>query len=156
MNDQNENNKYSNILIIVIIAIVILLAIYLVFFRPMTTNDEIQNENINNTLTNSNGTVKDEIEIADANTKELYERVKKGVTLNGKLIEIPKTYMDKITKKVTGAGYKITDETKKTISSKLDEIENILRSEGKEDIKDLSNDSKEKIKRIYNEIDKML
>lgn len=159
MNNKDENNKYSNIIIIVIIAIVILLAIYLLFFRPMTNaedNTTDQTNSISHNLTNSNGDIKDEIEIADANTKELYERVKNGITLNGKLIEVPKTYMDKITKKVTAEGYKITDDTKKTISSKLDEIESIIKNEGKDDINDLSNDSKEKIKEIYNEIDKML
>lgn len=155
MNEQNDkNNKYSNIIVIIILAIVILLALYLIFFKSMSNNTPSTNSN--SAQNSAENTVKDSIEITDANTKELYERVKKGITLNGKLIEVPKTYMDKITKKITATGYKITDDTKKVISGKLDEIENILKSEGKTDINDLSNESKEKIKVIYNDIDKML
>ena len=152
MNEQNDKDtKYSNIIVIIILVIVVLLALYLIFFKP--TQNNTQNNNTQNSAENM---VKDTIEIADANAKELYERVKKGITLNGKLIEVPKTYMDKITKKVTATGYKITDDTKKAISDKLDEIENILKSEGKTDINELSSESKEKIKGIYNDIDKML
>lgn len=152
MNEQNDKDtKYSNIIVIIILVIVVLLALYLIFFKP--TQNNTQNNNTQNSAENM---VKDTIEIADANAKELYERVKKGITLNGKLIEVPKTYMDKITKKVTATGYKITDDTKKAISGKLDEIENILKSEGKTDINELSSESKEKIKGIYNDIDKML
>lgn len=155
MSEQNDKDtKYSNIIVIIILVIVVLLALYLIFFKPMQNNTP--NNNMNNTQNSAENMVKDTVEIADANAKELYERVKKGITLNGKLIEVPKTYMDKITKKVTATGYKITDDTKKAISAKLDEIENILRSEGKTDINELSSESKEKIKGIYNDIDKML
>lgn len=155
MNEQNDKDtKYSNIIVIIILVIVVLLSLYLIFFKPMQNNTP--NTNMNNTQNSAKNMVKDTVEIADANTKELYERVKKGITLNGKLIEVPKTYMDKITKKVTATGYKITDDTKKAISAKLDEIESILKSEGKTDINELSSESKEKIKGIYNDIDKML
>lgn len=158
----NENNKKDNnvgkIIAIILISILALIALYMLFFNNMDNNTTNDNTDVNiyNSANQITDSAKNTIEIADANAKELYERVKKGITLDGKLIEVPANYMKNITEKVTATGYKITDDTKTAINNKLDEIENIIRGEGKTDINKLSVESQNKIQNIAKEIEAML
>ncbi len=155
MSENNGDN--SSKVVIWIIGIILVIVIILIFFMGNNndSNDDI-NTNIYQSTSQNDNVLEDTINIVDANTKELYERVKNGITIDGKLIEVPAEYMKKITTKITAEGYKITDETKTAINSKLDEIENIIKSEGKTDIKELSDDSKTKIKNIAKDIEDML
>ncbi len=154
---ENNGDNSSKVVIWIILGIIFVIAIILIFFRG---NNDDNNNDINTNIyqsTNQNDNVlEDTINIVDTNTKELYERVKNGITMDGKLIEVPAEYMKKITTKITAEGYKITDETKTAINSKLDEIENIIKSEGKTDIKELSESSQTKIKNIAKDIEDML
>lgn len=156
MNDNNENNgNGSKIFIIIIIAVLILLAIWFIFFRG-DNNNNTTTPNIYQATNEFGNAVGNTVNIVDENAKMLYDRVKKGITLDGKLIEVPASYMKKITDKVSAKGYKMTADTKKAIDSKLDEIEATIRSEGKTDIKDLSKESQDKIKGIAKDIENML
>ena len=153
----NKRNGSSSGYIILVIAVILILAICAMIFGKNDMNND------NNTTTNiyepnAQGTnvVEDTINIVDENAKELYDRVAKGITLDGKLIEVPADYMKKITNKITATGYKMTDETKTAINNKLDEVENIVRGEGKNDIKDFSEDSQNKLKSIAKDIEDML
>ena len=135
MSENNENEKdTSKIVIWIILGILLIIAIFLIFFKGNNNNDNLST-NIYQSTNQTDNVIDDTINIVDANTKELYERVKEGITINGKLIEVPSSYMKKITDKITTEGYKITDETKTAVNNKLDEIETILKTEGKTDIK---------------------
>ena len=156
MSENNENEKdTSNIVIWIILGILLIIAIFLIFFKGNNNNDNLST-NIYQSTNQTDNVIDDTINIVDANTKELYERVKEGITINGKLIEVPSSYMKKITDKITTEGYKITDETKTAVNNKLDEIETILKTEGKTDIKELSDESQSKIKNIAKDIEDML
>ena len=156
MSENNENEKdTSKIVIWIILGILLIVAIFLIFFKGNNNNDNLST-NIYQSTKQTDKVIDDTINIVDANTKELYERVKAGMTINGKLIEVPSSYMKKITDKITTEGYKITDETKTAVNNKLDEIETILKTEGKTDIKELSNESQSKIKNIAKDIEDML
>ena len=154
----NKRNGNALVYIIIVIAVILILAICAMIFGGDNTNDDLTStpDSFNNSMQEGSNAIKNTIEIADANAKELYDRVTKGITLDGKLIEVPANYMKKITDKITKTGYKMADETKTAISSKLDEVESIIRSEGKSDIKELSSDSQEKIKTIAKDIEDML
>ncbi len=159
---ENKNGN-TNIFLIIITIIVVIIAIYFIFFNnnmPGNLENNNGNNSVSNTVDNvANSTkdiVSDTVNIVDENAKSLYNRVKTGITIDGKVIEVPANYIKKITNKVTKEGYKMTDETKNAINSKLDEIENIVRSEGKTDIKDLSDSSQSKIKSIASDIENML
>ena len=156
MNNENKNEDNKNvslIILIIVLALVAFAAIYFIFC-PMSPSDVKDDSMVG--IYSSTDSSENVIEIADANTKELYDRVKKGITIDGKLIEVPAKYMKDITDKITAKGYKITNDTKEKITSKLDEIENTLKSEGKTDINELSSESKDKINGLYNDIKGML
>lgn len=157
MSENNESNgNGSKIFIIIIIAALILLALWFIFFRDNNKDNTPATPNIYQSANQVGNAVGDTVNIVDENAKALYNRVKNGITLNGKLIEVPASYMKKITDKVSAAGYKMTDDTRRVIDAKLDDIESTLRNEGKSDIKDLSKESQDKIKNIASEIEKML
>ena len=84
-NNNNNNNEHSTCKTIAIILICIfsLIALYMIFFNnmDMNTNDDM-NVNIYNSANQITDSVKDTVQIADENAKELYERVKKGITLD--------------------------------------------------------------------------
>lgn len=159
-----------NVFLIILTIIIVILAIYFIFLNNNATINNTANNaanGIQNTVDNVTDTAKDvtnaaidtvtdTVNIVDENAKALYDRVKKGITINGKLIEVPGSYMKRITTKITQEGYKMTAETKTTIDSKLDEIENIVKSEGKTDINDLSQDAQNRIKSIATDIENML
>ena len=158
MDNKNNDCKTCKTIAIILISILSIIALYMIFFNDMSDNNQNDNMDVNiyNSANQMMDTAKDTIEIADENAKELYERAKNGITLDGKLIEVPANYMKKITDKVTSTGYKITNDTKTAINNKLDEIENIIRGEGKSDINELSQESQNKIRKIATEIENML
>ena len=88
------NKKNGNASVYIIIVIVIL-AICAMIFGGDNTNDDLTStpDSFNNSMQEGSNAIKNTIEIADANAKELYDRVTKGITLDGKLIEVPANYM---------------------------------------------------------------
>ena len=152
----NKKNGSATGYIIFVIAVILVLAICVMIFGSNNMNNNSTTPDIYDQYSQGESTIENTMEIADANAKELYDRVTKGITLDGKLIEVPASYMKKITDKITKTGYKMADDTKTAINSKLDEVEGIIRSEGKTDINELSKDSQDKIKSIAKDIEDML
>ena len=152
--------------IIIIVVVLILLVSYFMFFRN-TNNDNVND--LNNGTTNNdvniyndkdNGNMSsdlvDGINLADANARDFYERVKKGVTLNGKLVEVPEKYITRLTNKISGEGYKLSNDAKKEVNKKYDEIEKTLADNKVSDINDLDDKTKDKIEELIADIEKAL
>lgn len=151
--------------IIIIVVVLIIIASYFMFFRktnntntnPIDTNKNNTNNNLNIYDNSSlSGDMQESINLSDANARDFYERVKKGITLNGKLVEVPAKYMSRITDKIGVEGYKLTNDAKKTVNSKFDEIEKTLADNKVSDIKDLDDKTKDKIEELVNDIEKAL
>ncbi len=153
--------------IIIIVVALIIIASYFMFFRNGTNNEtENMNNNSSNNGTNNNVNIydndnlssdmKESLTLSDANARDFYERVKKGITLNGKLVEVPAKYMARLTDKIGAEGYKLTNDAKKTVNSKFDEIEKTLSNNKVSDINDLDNKTKDKIEELINDIEKAL
>ncbi len=152
----NKKNGSATGYIILVIAVILVLAICAMIFGSNNMNNDSTTPDIYDQYSQGENAIENTMQIADANAKELYDRVKNGITLDGKLIEVPASYMKKITDKITKTGYKMADDTKTAINGKLDEVEGIIRSEGKTDINELSKDSQDKIKSIAKDIEDML
>lgn len=163
-------------IIIVVVVILIILVSYFMFFR--NTNDD-NTGNMNNTSNagtnngantgtdnnvdiygNNNSSITDNIgeniTISDENANSFYQRVKKGITLNGKLVEVPTEYMARLTNKIGATGYKLTDEASKTVNAKYDEIEKTLANNNVSDINDLDATTKDKIETLIQDIEDAL
>lgn len=154
-------------IVIIVVIILIIIASYFMFFRG--TKDENMNDNQNhqidvydqnnNHISNENdmsNNVDQDIEILDANAKSFYERVKKGITLNGKLIEVPAEYLTRLTNKIGAKRYRLSDEGKKIVNNKLDEIEKTLKDHNVSDINDLDSATKDKVDSLIHDIEKAL
>ena len=157
MDDNKEKNK-SLIFIVLIIALVALIAICFIFFKDNNNNNDNMENNTSspNIYQGATDMVEGTVDIVDDNARMLYDRVKQGFSVAGKVIEVPADYLKRFTDKVTAKGYKMTVDTKNAIDKKLDEIEDTLKSEGKTDINELSQASQDKIKGIVNDIENML
>ena len=103
-----------------------------------------------------NNNINDNITIADENANNFYKRVKKGITLNGKLVDVPREYITRLTDKIGEAGYEMTDDVSKTVNSKYDEIEKTLADNNVSDINDLDSTTKDKIDTLINDIRNVL
>lgn len=152
----NKKNGSATGYIILVIAVILVLAICAMIFGSNNMNNDSTTPDIYDQYSQGENAIENTMQIADANAKELYDRVTNGITLDGKLIEVPASYMKKITDKITKTGYKMADDTKTAINGKLDEVEGIIRSEGKTDINELSKESQDKIKSIAKDIEDML
>ncbi len=158
----NKKSNSEGLIIFVAAFILILVVLYFAFFRDdgnnmsNTLNDNnvniYENSIYNNNLNNNNK----DIEILDANAKEFYERVKNGITLNGKLIDIPAEYITRLTNKIGVEGYKLSESVKNTINSKFDEIENTLKENNVSDINEIDEQTKKKIDGLIDDIERAL
>ena len=158
--NEDKTNKSMYTWVGILVAICALLALYFLFFYDTSNNNnlDLNNELSGNTNTTSElGTATDQdITIEDMNAKSIYDRIKSGITLNGKLIELPASYMKKLTNKVTKAGYTLADDTKAKIDDMLDEAERIIREDGADNWNDFKDDTKSRLKGISNNIESML
>lgn len=163
-------------IIIIVVVILIILVSYFMFFRNNDTgniNNTGTNNGINNdrnnqvgiydnsSLSNNNNSsstnnMTDNITIADENANTFYQRVKKGITLNGKLIEVPAEYLTRLTNKIGATGYKLTNEASKTVNDKYDEIEKTLADNNVSDINDLDAQTKDKVQSLIKDIENAL
>lgn len=152
--------------IIIIVVVLIVLVSYFMFFRN-TDNNNVTD--LNNGGTNSgvniyndrnNGNMSsdlvDGINLSDANARDFYDRVKKGITLNGKLVEVPAKYITRLTNKISGEGYKLSNDAKREVNAKYDEIEKTLADNNVSDINDLDAKTKDKIEELIADIEKAL
>lgn len=153
--------------IIIIVVVLIVLVSYFMFFRNNTTDNNVND--LNNGETNNgvniydnkdNGNMSsdliDGINLSDANARDFYDRVKKGITLNGKLVEVPAKYITRLTNKISGEGYKLSNDAKKEVNAKYDEIEKTLADNNVSDINDLDAKTKDKIEELIADIEKAL
>lgn len=169
-NDENNNNTITTIIIIVIV-IIVLLAIYFMFFRNRddidNINNDLNNDNLENNIYNAEDNMiddmddmkqntEDDFEIIDENARNFYEGLKRGIILNGKLIEVPAEYITKVGNKIKVEGYKLSDDAKKGIDDKMSQIQDIFNKEGKSDINELSETSRENVNKLMQDINNML
>ena len=156
-------------IIIVVVVILIIAVTYFMFFRNTDNNDTTNMNNagtnnetndnqvgIYNNGSNLNGIDNNDITIADTNANEFYQRVKKGITLNGKLIEVPAEYMKRLTNKIGTTGYTLSNEAKETVNAKYDEIEKTLNDNNVSDINDLDAATKDKVESLIKDIENAL
>lgn len=156
-------------IIIVVVVILIIAVTYFMFFRNTDNNDTTNMNNagtnnetndnqvgIYNDIGNLDNDTNDDITIADTNANEFYQRVKKGITLNGKLIEVPAEYMKRLTNKIGETGYTLSNEAKETVNAKYDEIEKTLNDNKVSDINDLDAATKDKVESLIKDIENAL
>lgn len=123
-------------------------------------NDDFDNntDNTNNDMTGnrSSNINNNDVTIANENANNFYQRVKRGITLNGNLVEVPAEYMTRLINKIGEVGYELTDSASNIVNSKYDEIEQTLQDNNVSDINDLDAATKDKVGSLIQDIENAL